>query len=61
MWKLSELLRSSKRKKLDEEVRIQRGRLAHAVMTNDRRAEELRRVMAGALALREGYANEADR
>lgn len=52
-WSLREWLRPQHRVELDEEVRQRRGELAQAVITNDRKATELRLITAGALRLRE--------
>lgn len=54
-WSLREWLRPRQRAELDEEIRQRRGELAQAVITNDRKAMELRRLTAGALRLREEY------
>lgn len=52
-WSFREWLRPGHRVALDEEVRQRRGELAQAVITNDRKATELRLITAGALRLRE--------
>lgn len=61
MWRILESLKSPKRAEMQEEIRRQRGQFAHAVVTNDRRAKELRDVLAGALRLREGHDRDEDR
>jgi hypothetical protein len=61
MWSFLECLRSPRRKEVQEEIRQHRGQFAHAVITSDRRADELREVLAGALRLREGHDRDADR
>lgn len=61
MWRFLDVFRSPHRRELEEEIRQHRGQLAHAVITNDRRANELREVLAGALRLREGHDRETDR
>lgn len=54
-WSLRKWLQPRGREELDEQVRRARGALAHVVVDNDRKATELRNVMAGALRLREEY------
>lgn len=54
-WSLSEWLRGKRAAERDAELRELRGKMAQAVVTNDRKAHELRQTMAGALRLRKEY------
>jgi hypothetical protein len=47
--------KSKERVRLDEEVRELRGKMAHAVVDNDRKTLELRQTLSGALRLRKEY------
>ncbi len=60
-WDPFSFFKARKRAERDEEIRQLRGGLAVAVVKNDRRANELREMLAGAHRLREGHDRETDR
>lgn len=60
-WSLRKFFQSKERTELEQQVREQRGQFAHKIIENDRRAMELREMLQGSLALREGRGRETDR
>lgn len=54
-WRLPQILQCPRKKARDEEVQELRGLLAQAAVTNDRRVDELQKLLAGTLKLREDY------
>lgn len=60
-WSLRKFFQSKERTELEQQVREQRGQFAHKIIENDRRARELREMLQGSLALREGRGRETDR
>jgi hypothetical protein len=60
-WSLRKFFQSKERTELEQQVREQRGQFAHKIIENDRRAMELRQMLQGSLALREGRGRETDR